>query len=467
MNSSILQEIAEHRSRYRSAERSTVELLTGGSRKSPLVPFFARSGLICELKRASPSRGRIIGDQSLEEIFSQYRRSGAHRFSVLTEREYFQGNMSDLHSLKQRSPQLAFLRKDFILTTEDITESYLIGADAVLLIAELLDSSRLEQLTAAAHDLGLQVLTEVHDISLIPALLEASPESVPDALGINSRDLRDFSVNTAVPFAAAGRYASRIPLVFESGVHETETVYHAANTGFHGVLMGEVCMRSPESLSHFIEAFTRGADDEPRLFSRLIRRYRGRPLVKICGITSREDARYAAELGADLLGCIIADSPRSIPLKRIGDFRETGVPVCAVTADPDEQILKALEAAIARGDIQGVQFHGNEPAEMLRRFGGNACKAVTHRSRSDLRHSYGPFVLYDLPKGVKSQELVRLSYREQLRRRFIAGNIRPDNLEEILEVFDPVLIDLASGVESSPGVKDRGRLKSVFTILER
>ena len=467
MKRSILQEIAANRSRYRSSEEHTAARLSSGSRHVPLVPFFARPGLICELKRASPSRGRIIGEQSLEEIFQQYRRSGAHRFSVLTEREYFQGNVSDLHALKQRSPQQAFLRKDFILTTEDITESYLIGADAVLLIAELLDSSRLQQLTSAAHALGLQVLTEVHDISLIPALLDASAEAVPDAVGINSRDLRDFSVNTAVPFAAAGRYAQRIPLVFESGVHETETVYHAANSGFHGVLMGEICMRYPESLADFIEAFSRGADEAPGLFSRLIQSYRGRPLVKICGITSVEDARHSVQLGADVIGCIIAASPRSIPLERIGDFRGTGAPVCAVTADPDEQTLKALEAALDREDIQGVQFHGNEPAEMLRRFGGKACKAVIHRNSGDLRHSYGPFVLYDLPKGEKHQELTRLSYREQLRRRFIAGNIRPDNLEEILEVFDPMLIDVASGVESSPGVKDLSKLETVFTILER
>ncbi len=471
MDRDILREIADSRISSRSAESQLVASLTGGTRQAPLVEFFRDPGLICEIKRASPSRGTIIEGADIGDILETYIEAGAHRFSVLTENRHFSGSCSDLFRLKNLHPELAFLRKDFLLTKEDIRESYLIGADAVLLIGELLEIPLLESLTREAHKLGLQVLTEVHTLQLARALLSSAPDTVslPDALGLNSRDLRDFTVNTKIPFAAVGRYGRHIRMVFESGIHETVTVHQAANAGFHGVLIGEACMRSgKKGVASFIEAFRKGASAPPCLFTRLMGRYALKPLVKVCGITRRKDAELAAELGADMVGFILAPSSRRVTIEALEEFSDIEVLKCAVVQDPDDTLLDQLTEKIALGHIHGIQFHGNESPAAVSRFAGNACKAVMIQGEhAPADEGFGPFTLFDLPKNGSGRSLADLPFRKELRGAFLAGGINRDTLADILERYDPLLIDISSGIESSPGIKDHGKMRDIFTILER
>ncbi len=472
MERDILMEIAGARNRYRREEQRQVFKLTGKTRHAPLVPFFAEPGLICEIKRRSPSRGRIIGDSSIDEILETYIHGGAHRFSILTEADSFGGSCEDLFRLKQKHPEYAFLRKDFLLSREDITESYFLGADAVLLIGELLDLPLLESLTREAHRYNLQVLTEVHSLKLAKAVLSSASDaqSRPDALGINSRDLRDFTVNTKIPFAAAGSFGTTIPLIFESGVHEEMTVRLAGSSGFHGVLIGEACMRSgSQTVKHYIEAFKKGAEGPPALFSRLMARYRRRPLVKICGITRREDAQAAVRLGADILGFVLAPSPRSISLEDLASFSDVDALKCAVVQNPDEQMVQVLRDRIQEGQIHGVQLHGSESPELASQFQGNACKALVlgPSGLSPASEAYGPFTLIDLPKERHASTLADIPDEKLLHQNFLAGGITPELLPEILGRFNPLLIDIASGIESSPGIKDHRKMEQLFTILEK
>ena len=469
MNSpTILQQITSRRLQDRLQELELVHSLTGGERSVPLVPFFRDPGLICEIKRSSPSRGIIIPDgRIVEDIFEDYLRSGAHRFSVLTESRYFRGSCADLYWLKQRHPELPFLRKDFLFSLEDIHESYLIGADAVLLIAALLDDDQLQELTGAARRWGLQVLTEIHNETELQRVLSL-PE-LPDALGINSRDLTTFSVNIKNPFALRSRIPPDIPVIFESGVSASMTVFHAANAGFHGVLIGEACMSPVEperSISSFITSFRKGAAAPPLLFTRLFSRPRKHPLVKVCGITTLEDARTAEALGADAIGLILASSPRSISPDMLKTYADLSIPKIAVIQDPEEQLVRFLLEQLDQGIIQGVQLHGSESPQLMERFSGHACRALAPQALTDESDRlWGPFTLFDIPKG-SSRSINDTEDTLPLRRQFIAGGITPDNLEQVLSRFDPLLIDLASGIESTPGIKDPGAMKAVFTVLE-
>ncbi len=469
MPSSILDTILDSRKARRSEERSHVLQLTGGRRQRPLNSFFSNSGLICELKRSSPSRGVINQEESLGDILKDYIRGGAHRMSVLTESSRFCGSCDDLFTLARSHPNYAFLRKDFLYCTDDIRESYLLGADAVLLIAEMLDPDTLGKLTAEARRAGLGVLTEAHSEQQAQKVMDA--EVLPDALGINSRDLGSFRVNPLIPYMCAPRFIPQIPVVLESGVTHASEAFQAGNSGLHGMLIGSRLMETPHVMrtalvSSFASQFSLGSSSAPSLITKLFARFRSpKPLVKICGITTLADAELCAREGADMLGFILARSKRSIDPSSLKDFAHLDILKIAVVCDPDEAQLSLLDDLHKGEIIDGVQFHGSEPPDMLDRFPGSALKAVTVTRTHDIHdHPYGPFVLYDLPKG--GQHCYTDEQLMQLDRRLIAGGITPDTLSHVLDTASPLLVDIASGVESSPGRKDPKKVRELFSLLE-
>jgi len=160
-------------------------------RQVPLVPFPESPFLICEVKRSSPSAGTIAKMPDPTTQVDLYTSAGVKAVSVLTEEEFFGGSLRDLEKLKSRNPETFFLRKDFLLEPEDIDISWRIGADAVLLIAALLEPRRMEELYRRAVSLGLEVLVEVHNSEEIEKIRSLRPATV----GINARDLRDFSID--------------------------------------------------------------------------------------------------------------------------------------------------------------------------------------------------------------------------------------------------------------------------------
>lgn len=197
-------------------------------------------GVIAEFKRRSPSAGTLREGAELTEIARAYERGGADGLSVLTEGPNFGGSLEDLRTAREAC-ELPVLRKDFIVDPYQLYEARLAGADAVLLIVAALSSSELQRLQALARELGLDVLVEIHDLVELRVALDAGA----DLIGINNRDLRDFSVDVERTFALLAAIPEGVMVVSESGIGEPEQLVRLQDAGVAGVLVGESLMRAP------------------------------------------------------------------------------------------------------------------------------------------------------------------------------------------------------------------------------
>jgi indole-3-glycerol phosphate synthase len=197
--------------------------------------------VIAEFKRRSPSAGTLREGAEIAEIARAYERGGASALSVLTEEANFAGSLQDLRAARAACG-LPVLRKDFILDPYQVYEARLAGADAVLLIVAALDLAQLTALHSLVSELGLDALVEVHDRAEIDLALESGAELV----GINNRDLRDFSVDVERTFALLAEIPSGVTVVSESGIAGPEQLARLAQTGVAGVLVGESLMRAPD-----------------------------------------------------------------------------------------------------------------------------------------------------------------------------------------------------------------------------
>ena len=226
------EEIAALRRTGVSGERTDVPrgFLRALQHRSPI-------GLIAELKKASPSRGVIRPDFQPESLAEAYHAGGAHCLSVLTDRQYFHGEPAFLTRARRACP-LPVLRKDFILDPLQIKESQTLNADAILLIVALLDGTQLDDLFHAARTGGLDVLVEVHD----EHEMERACALAAPLVGINNRNLHDFSV-TLDTTARLARYAlPTMTLVSESGIFTPDDIARVKAAGATVVLVGEALM---------------------------------------------------------------------------------------------------------------------------------------------------------------------------------------------------------------------------------
>lgn len=208
-----------------------------------------RTGIIAEFKRASPSKGLINGDVSVSEVVKGYQAAGASAISVLTDADFFQGTLADLTEARQ-ALQIPLLRKEFIIDRYQIAEAKAYGADIILLIAACLSSKEIETLSIYAKSLGLSVLLEVHN----EEELNRSIFDSIDAIGVNNRNLKDFSVSLDHSYDLATKIPDRFIKVSESGISDPETIKALKKVGYKGFLIGENFMRT-ESPQEAIKAF--------------------------------------------------------------------------------------------------------------------------------------------------------------------------------------------------------------------
>ena len=197
--------------------------------------------LICEIKRASPSSGLICKEFHPKKIARTYEKNGAAAISVLTEDKYFQGDILHLFSVKQ-SVNIPILRKDFIIDEYQLYESRAFGADALLLIASILDGKQIGELVRITENLGMEALVEVHSEEDLKKALSTSAEII----GINNRNLKDFTVDLNVTKELRKKIPRGKTVVSESGIKTREDVLLLKNIGINAILVGQVLLESQD-----------------------------------------------------------------------------------------------------------------------------------------------------------------------------------------------------------------------------
>ncbi|KUG07321.1 indole-3-glycerol phosphate synthase TrpC [Solirubrum puertoriconensis] len=200
------------------------------------------SGIIAEFKRRSPSKGWINEFAKVERTTLGYMQAGASALSILTDTEFFGGKNEDLATARKFN-LCPILRKDFVIDEYQLLEARSIGADAVLLIASVLEPTEVRRLGLFAKDIGLEVLLEVHDREELLRTLDVAIDAV-DLVGVNNRDLRDFSVNIDRSLELAQLLPARLGRVAESGLRTAADIQVLRQAGFDGFLIGETFMRN-------------------------------------------------------------------------------------------------------------------------------------------------------------------------------------------------------------------------------
>ena len=222
-------EMLRGRPLFHAPRRSFAERLAGTTRR-----------IIAEVKKASPSKGLIRADFEPLAIARDYAAAGASAISVLTEERFFDGRLEYLEQIRG-AVDVPLLRKDFILDPYQISEAKSFGADAILLIAALLEPGLLRELCAQATELALDSLIEVHTEKELESALAAGGQVV----GINNRDLKTFAVDLAVTERLAPLVPAGTPRVCESGIDSPEQIRRVEKLGVHVFLIGESLMRAP------------------------------------------------------------------------------------------------------------------------------------------------------------------------------------------------------------------------------
>lgn len=245
----ILEEIAEKTRQRVAAQKKQIPLeqLKQQAEAMPCERFgcFQKAltepgmSFICEVKKASPSKGVIAAEFPYLEIARQYDAAGASAISILTEPYYFQGSNAYLQQIRHIT-ELPLLRKDFTVDAYMLYEAKVIGADAVLLICALLEKEALEQYLQLCRQLGLEALVEAHDEKEMAMALEAGAEII----GVNNRNLKDFTVDIGNSMRLRQMVPENIAFVAESGMKTRADIAQLEEAHVNGVLIGETLMRS-------------------------------------------------------------------------------------------------------------------------------------------------------------------------------------------------------------------------------
>lgn len=197
--------------------------------------------IIAEVKKASPSKGVIRSDFNPLSVADIYMNNNADTISVLTDKTFFQGDISFLNQIAQNK-SVPLLRKDFIINEYQIYEAKANGADAILLISEILSSNQISELSNAAYELGLKVLLELHN----EEQLHKIDFSLNPIIGINNRDLKTFSVNLETTKSISEQITSNVIIVSESGISKKSDLDFLKETKANAVLIGEHFMKAKD-----------------------------------------------------------------------------------------------------------------------------------------------------------------------------------------------------------------------------
>ena len=487
------------------------------------VEFLGTPGAILEVKRASPSKGDIAPDLNPVGLATTYAEAHAQAISVLTEGNFFKGSLRDLiavaDAMEERAQKglhaCAVLRKDFLLFEDEIDIAYRCGADAVLLIARILTDEQLVKMAKRAQSFDMQAFVEVRetdDLRKLKLVTEALGDAAAKTIvaGVNSRDLATFHTDPLVPASIRNKLPAKA--VFESGIHSGADAAYARSLGFTGILVGEAVAKNPPLAKDVVCSFEGGCENAQGKFWKEFAERRDAkraeiveaanvaknvPMVKICGITREEDGLLAAELGADMLGFVFSKTKRLTTEEFVRGFAtklrasrtSENAPLLVGVITETDSVEGQTAIKLAReGVLDAVQFHGIAPSlgtnkadekvpEPSRRAESPHYCAVRVGDAADfdkveaLRKNGEPRILLDakvegIPGGTGKQIPESL-----LRERagdiplWLAGGINPDNVSELVSKFSPELIDVSSGIEDAPGIKNTEKMRELFAKL--
>jgi len=402
---------------------------------------------IMECKRASPSQGVIRRNFTVADIANGYE-GIADVISVLTDETYFGGQLDHLAQVRALT-SAPLLRKDFTLEPCQVREAWAYGADAVLLMLSVLDDPAYRACAAEAKLLGLGVLTEVHDATELKRAITLEAE----VIGINNRDLRSLEIDLAVTELLAPQVPTDRLVVSESGLaHHADVLRLAPHA--KAFLVGSSLMKA-DRIDLAARALAFGA-------------------VKVCGLTRAVDARAAYCHGAVYGGLIFApESPRrlSVPqAKRV----QAGAPLHYVGVFTDNDIDEIV-ASSGELELHAVQLHGDQSeadVETLKQLlpGVEIWKTQRVAAQVTVADSRADRILLD--SGIGGARggtgttfdwglLAAWPNRDRL---ILAGGLNPDNIQ-LAAATDCGVLDVNSGVERAPGVKDEMKLAALFAAL--
>ncbi len=450
----VLETIITHKRLEVEALKATKPLLSFIEQVSPTRRSFLQAlrqpgaRFILECKKASPSKGLIRPHFDLAEIAGVYGQY-ADCVSVLTDQKFFQGSYDYLATMRGLL-DVPLLHKDFIIDPYQIYLGRAQGADAVLLMLSVLSDSEYQELAALAHQLNMTVLTEVSNESetLRAVALKA------ELIGINNRDLRTLETNLDTTFRLARLIPKSTTVVSESGIYTNAQVRQLGKVA-KAFLVGSSLMAQTD-LTRAVHALTRGEH-------------------KVCGLTTVEQAQQVAAAGAAFGGLIFyPKSPRFVTMQQAKAIKDaTHLRYVGVFVDeaPAQVALIANELQLA-----AVQLHGNEDEHYLVQLKTLLNKGIeiwkayrvsdalpTFSQEADriLLDAYQP----GIPGGTGVKFDWRLLQSQILQKPvMLAGGLTPSNVKEALNLAIAGL-DMNSGLESAPGVKDPAKITEAFTNI--
>ena len=475
------------------------------SRLRAVRPFLKSKAVILEVKRASPSKGDIAPGLDAARTALEYEAAGAKAISVLTERHWFKGSLEDLISVASVTKVAAVLRKDFLVDVREVEVSYLCGADAVLLIARVLDEDTLVAMAKECARLKMTAFVELRvqeDFAKLHRILDVVGDEFV-AAGVNARDLRDFRIDLLIPAGALAEI-KRIAgegtrVVFESGIRSPHASRFAASMGFSGLLLGEAAAKNPTAAGGLVSGFLSTphtpAGDKWLCVAQMLRSHKvagnTAPLVKICGITNEQDALEAATMGADFEGFVFcSSSPRCTNAQTVRDIvrsledkRREGLFMCAVITDLASKESQEAIDLVKRGEVDFLQLHGFSSEDTSAFFADGSLCALPHyfavnvstdvdlEAIDYLLQMGEPRVLVDsrvagkvggTGKRVDADLVRKVASKVPL---WLAGGIDPSNVRDVVCQLAPELIDVSSGVEQREGHKSPAKMKALFENL--
>ena len=427
---------------------------------------------ICEVKKASPSKGIIAEHFPYLDIAKEYEVAGAAAISVLTEPDFFKGEKKYLQEIAS-TVKIPVLRKDFIIDEYQIYQAKVWGASAILLICACLDVPTLTKFRELADSLGLSSLVEAHDEQEVQMAIDCGARII----GVNNRNLKDFTVDVQNSVRLRNLVQDDVIFVSESGLETPEDIQLLRDNNIGVALMGETFMRSPNKVEKL--AYLYG----PTYYT---------PKVKMCGISKVETIPAVVEAKPDYMGLVFAPSKRQVTVdqakilveelhrgyaKKYGsdtehDKNDTIKTVGVFVNETVDNLVTIANEA----NLDAVQLHGDEDETFIQslkeRTNVEVWKAIQIRTAADTEKwidSSADMLLFDAyhkDERGGTGEVFDWSSLDAFERPFmLAGGIDSTNVARAIRTVRPYGIDISSGIETN-GVKDDEKITAFIKIVK-